>query len=100
MTTLEKKDLIQGLVDKKAKSNEREISIKKELTDDTLTFSKIQEMMGNSEPLPIDSPYESYEEWTSSIEKEINTGIKSLTKIDEQKVEIEALEYYINNYAD
>lgn len=98
MTNLEKKDLIQGLIDKMTKSNEREVNLKKELSDDNLTLTKVQEMMDNNESLPIDSPYDSFEDWVSSIEKEIATSLKSLAKINEQKIHIEALQYYIDNF--
>lgn len=96
-TPEEKRVVIQGLVDKFTKSNEREPAVKRELADDTMSLSKITEMITNGEPMPADSPYESLEAWEESISKEILTSQKSLAKIEEQKVEIEGLQYYLDN---
>ncbi len=94
-----KKIIITAMIEKLTKSNKRELGLKKELADDNLTFLKVTEMSENSAELPVDCGYENYPEWLDGIEKEINTGIGSLAKVDEQKIEVEALQYYIDNIA-
>ena len=92
-----KKIVINGMIEKLTKSNLRELALKKELADDNLTFLKVTEMSEGGIELPLDCGYENYEEWLEEIEKEINTGIGSLSRVDEQKVEVEALQYYVDN---
>lgn len=97
MTVDEKKLLIQGMVEKLSKSNERESTLRKELADDRLTLERVEEMQLAADPIPVDSTYESYEAWIASIEKEISRGENSIANIQEQKVEVEALQYYLDN---
>lgn len=97
MTNGEKILIIKSLVEKFTKSVERELGVKKEISDDKATLEQIQEMNSANTAIPTDSGYVSYEEWIASINKEITSGINSLAKIGEQKVEIEALQYYIDN---
>ncbi|MGL5123849.1 MAG: hypothetical protein ACRC6K_06795 [Fusobacteriaceae bacterium] len=97
MTNGEKIFIIKSLVEKFTKSIERELGVKKEISDDKATLEQIQEMNNSALAMPSDSGYVSYEEWITSINKEITSGINSLAKIGEQKVEIEALQYYLDN---
>lgn len=99
MNSGDKKLIIMAMVEKLTKSNKRELALKKELADDNLTFSKVKEMSEAATELPLDCGYENYTEWLEGIEKEISTGIGSLARVEEQKVEVEALQYYIDNIA-
>ena len=99
MTVDEKKLLIQGLVNSLVKSNGREENLKKELSDDKMTLKSVQEMILNGDAVPLDCGYESLEVWKTTIEKETLTGIKALANIEEQKIEIEALKFYIAQIA-
>ena len=97
MTVIETKNVLQDLVDKLKKSITREISVLKELDDDKATYNYIENLEKNEQPLPNKCAYANFEEWKSQIIKEINTGNSSLEKINLQKEEIKALEYYIAN---
>lgn len=99
MTIDEKKLLIQGLVNSLVKSNGREENLKKELSDDKMTLKSVQAMILSGDAVPLDCGYESLEAWKISIEKETVAGMKSLANIEEQKVEVEALKFYIEKIA-
>lgn len=99
MTIDEKKVLIQGLVNSLVKSNGREENLKKELSDDKMTLKSVQEMIIKGDAVPVDCGYESLEAWKTTIEKETLAGIKSLANIEEQKIEVEALKFYIEKIA-
>lgn len=99
MTIDEKKVLIQGLINSLVKSNGREENLKKELSDDKMTLKSVQEMIIKGDAVPVDCGYESLEEWKTTIEKETLAGIKSLANIEEQKIEVEALKFYIEKIA-
>ncbi|MGL5054412.1 MAG: hypothetical protein ACRC54_01840 [Fusobacteriaceae bacterium] len=99
MTIDEKKVLIQGLINSLVKSNGREENLKKELSDDKMTLKSVQEMIIKGDAVPVDCGYESLEAWKTTIEKETLAGIKSLANIEEQKIEVEALKFYIEKIA-
>ncbi len=99
MTIDEKKILIQGIINSLVKANGKEENVKKELSDDKLTLKTIQAMILAGEAVPVDCGYESLEVWKISIEKEVTTGIKSLANIEDQKIEVEALKFYIEKIA-
>lgn len=97
LTVQETKDIITEVVAKLKKSIEREVSYKKELDDDKAVLTYVQKLVDSGESLPPDSAYESFTEWTESIKKEIKAGETSIKRIDVEKAEIVALEYYIAN---
>lgn len=99
MTVDEKKGAVQLMINALTKSNERESNLKKELSDDTMTLRGVQEMILNGDPVPLDCGYDTLEAWEASIEKEITSSNKSLANIEEQKIEVEALQYYVDNIA-
>lgn len=99
MTIDEKKVLIQGMVNSLVKSNGREENLKKELSDDKMTLKSVQEMIIKGDAVPVDCGYESLEAWKTTIEKETLAGIKSLANIEDQKIEVEALKFYIEKIA-
>ena len=94
------KEVIKGVVEKLKKSIEREDSYLKELEDDKAVLTHIEELMEKGESLPMDNPYGSYEEWKEGIEKEIKAGETSIKRIDTEKAEITAFEYFLSNAPD
>ncbi|MGL4403043.1 MAG: hypothetical protein ACRCTS_04920 [Fusobacteriaceae bacterium] len=92
-----KKEMIEKLVEKLEKSNEREASVKRELANDCAALERIDGMVDDGEPLPPDFAYPGFLEWRDAVEKQIATGEKSLVNISEQRIEIEALRYYLDN---
>lgn len=94
------KEVIKGVVEKLKKSIEREDSYLKELEDDKAVLTHIEELMEKGESLPMDSPYGSYAEWKEGIEKEIKAGETSIKRIDTEKAEITAFEYFLSNAPD
>ncbi|MGL4867075.1 MAG: hypothetical protein ACRCZR_08360 [Cetobacterium sp.] len=89
--------LIDGVLAKTKKSVERESSVKKELTDDCATLERVIDMQNADEELPVDGGYESYTEWRESLEKEIRSSENSLGRIQIERAEIVALEYFMEN---
>lgn len=94
------KEVIKGVNEKLKKSIERENSYLKEMEDDKAALTRVEELMESGEPIPIDNPYESYTEWKEAIEKEIKVGETSLKRIDTEKAEIIAFEYFLKNAPD
>ena len=96
-TTKETKAVITEVVAKLKKSIERENSYMKELDDDKAALTYVQGLQEKGESLPPESAYSSFTEWVETIEKEIKAGEASIKRIDVEKAEIIALEYYLAN---
>ncbi len=96
-TTQETKAVITEIVAKLKKSIERENSYMKELDDDKAALTHVQGLQEKGESLPPESAYSSFTEWVETIEKEIKAGEASIKRIDVEKAEIIALEYYLAN---
>ena len=96
-TTKETKAVITEVVAKLKKSIERESSYLKELDDDKAALTHVQGLQEKGESLPPESAYSSFAEWVETIEKEIKAGEASVKRIDFEKDEITALEYYLAN---
>lgn len=97
MTVAGAKIALEGVVAKTEKSIEREIAYLKELADDKATLSYIEQLQSDREPLPKDNPYGSFSEWKDAIEKEIKTGQNSLDRIEIEKAELMAFNYFMEN---
>lgn len=91
------KEVITGQLEKLKTSIKREKSYLQELEDDKAVLTHIEELMEKGESLGVDSPYASYNEWKESIEKEIKAGEASIKRIDVEKSEIIAFEYFLAN---
>ena len=96
-TTKETKAVITEVVEKLKKSIERENSYLKEVEDDKAALTHVQGLQEKGESLPPDSAYSSFTEWIETIQKEIKTGEASIKRIDTEKSEIVAFEYYLAN---
>lgn len=97
LTVTEAKAIIQEVIAKTEKSIERELSYKKELADDNLTYESLLEMEAASEPLPEGCPYKDYAEWKKQIEDEIKSSESSIARIGIEKAELMAFKYYMEN---
>lgn len=100
LTMKEAKETVTGVLEKLKKSIEREITYLKELEDDKALLVYVQEKMDSGESLPAESPYTSYTEWIEQIKKEIKAGESSVQRIDVEKAEIIAFEYFLQNAQD
>ncbi|MGL4867277.1 MAG: hypothetical protein ACRC4S_01290, partial [Cetobacterium sp.] len=89
--------LIEGVIAKTKKSIEREVSVNKELTDDCASLERVIDMQNADEELPVDGGYESYTEWRETLEKEIKSSENSLNRIQIEKAELVAFEYFMDN---
>lgn len=97
MTVAGAKIALEGVIAKTEKSIEREVSYLKELADDKATLSHIDQIQNDGEPLPSNNPYGSYSEWKDQVEKEIKTGQNSLDRIEIEKAELMAFNYFMEN---
>lgn len=100
LTVTETKAVISEQLAKLKKSIEREVSYKKEIEDDKAALTHVQNLQEKGESLPPDCPYSSFTEWVETIQKEIKNGETSLKRIDIEKSEIVAFEYYLTNAED
>lgn len=91
------KEVITEVLGKLKKSIEREDTYLKELEDDKATLTYIEKLVEDSTPFPEDNPYNSFTEWSDSIKKEIKAGESSLKRIETEKAEIVAFEFYLAN---
>lgn len=86
---------LEGVIIKTEKSIEREVAYLKELADDKAALSHIEQKELDGEPLPASSPYGSYSEWKDQIEKEIKISQNSLDRIEIEKAELMAFNYFV-----
>lgn len=91
------KEVITEVLGKLKKSTERENTYLKELEDDKATLTYIEKLVEDSTPFPEDNLYNSFTEWSDSIKKEIKAGESSLKRIEKEKAEIIAFEFYLAN---
>ena len=91
---------IEGVIAKTEKSIEREVAYLKELADDKAAYSHIEQMQNDGESLPSNSPYGSFSEWKEQIEKEIKISQNSLDRIEVEKAELMAFNYFMQNAPD
>ncbi|MGL5989324.1 hypothetical protein [Cetobacterium sp.] len=96
-TGIEVKYILEEVIAKTKKSIEREGGLKKELTDDRSTLMYIQSLQDNNEPFPDNNGYDSYTDWKDQVEKEIKSGENSLSRIETEKAELIAFEYFVEN---
>ncbi|MGL5574625.1 hypothetical protein [Cetobacterium sp.] len=97
MTVVGAKMALEGVIAKTQKSIEKEVAYLKELADDKATLSHIEQLQTDGEPLPTGNPYGSFSEWRDQVEKEIKTGQNSLDRIEIEKAELMAFNYFMEN---
>ncbi|MGL5903660.1 MAG: hypothetical protein ACRCZO_13340, partial [Cetobacterium sp.] len=57
----------------------------------------IEILQSEGKPLPAGSGYDSYTEWKTQIEKEIKSGETSLVRIETERAELRAFEFFVEN---
>ncbi|MGL5278912.1 MAG: hypothetical protein ACRC8M_07550 [Cetobacterium sp.] len=97
MTIVGAKIALEGVIAKTEKSIEREVAYLKELADDRAALTHIEQLQEDGEPFPSDNPYGSYSEWKDGIEKEIKISQNSLDRIEIEKAELMAFNYFMEN---
>ena len=97
MTNQEAKPIVEESLAKLKESVKREGTYNKEIADDKLTLKTLEKMKTDGEELPLDCPYESFDEWITQINREIKSGENSLARIGKEKAEIVAFEYFVSN---
>ncbi|MGL5988364.1 hypothetical protein [Cetobacterium sp.] len=97
MTGTEVKYILEAVIAKTEKSIEREKSVLRELTDDRSTLMYIQTLQDDGIELPDNSGYDSYTDWKDGIEKEIKSGENSISRIEVEKAELIAFNYFVEN---
>lgn len=95
MTVVGAKIALEGVIAKTEKSIEREVAYLKELADDRAALSHIDQLQADGEPLPSNNPYGSFSEWKDQIEKEIKISQNSLDRIEIEKAELMAFNYFV-----
>ncbi|MGL5723031.1 hypothetical protein [Cetobacterium sp.] len=92
-------EIIAREAEKLAKSNEREPSLLKELTNDRNALSVAMELEVTGDPIDPSTGYESFEEWIDHVSKQVRASERSLATIDVNKIIVIALEYFVENAA-
>ncbi|WP_407536524.1 hypothetical protein [Cetobacterium somerae] len=95
MSVVGAKIALEGVIIKTEKSIEREVAYLKELADDRAALSHIDQLQADGEPLPSNNPYGSFSEWKDQIEKEIKISQNSLDRIEIEKAELMAFNYFV-----
>lgn len=90
------KEIIEKRVKSLTISIKREKAILQELESDRATIQRIQEWEETGVALASDSHYSSYEEWKSSLQKQIKRGESSLENLKTKKAELEAFQFYLD----
>ena len=95
-TVEEIKDILTSQRETYQKTSDREASVRKELANDTLSYTAVLDMISDGATIPdAETGYESFDEWTESLEKQIKTSENSLSNIDIINCVIVAIDYYI-----
>ncbi|MGL5639208.1 MAG: hypothetical protein ACRCW7_07690, partial [Cetobacterium sp.] len=97
MTNQEAKWILEAEIEKKKKSIANESNFLRELTDDRSVLMYIEILQSEGKPLPAGSGYDSYTEWKTQIEKEIKSGETSLVRIETERAELRAFEFFVEN---
>lgn len=100
ITKEEAKALLEEQLEKYKKSVEKEENYKKELADDQATLEYVTAKQEKGEGLPEDCGYDSYDTWIKQLEKEIKSAKGSLSRVNLERAEIIAIEYYLANAND
>ncbi|MGL4654256.1 hypothetical protein [Cetobacterium sp.] len=97
MTNQEAKWILEAEIEKKKKSIGNEKNYMRELTDDRAVLVHIEDLQAAGKPLPPESGYDSYLDWKTQIEKEIKSSENSLSRIETERAELRAFEFFMDN---
>lgn len=93
----ERKVILGEEVEKMEKSLLREVSVVRELTNDTNALTAALALEGAGDPIDPTTGYESFKDWTDHLHKQLSTSERSLANMEIDKVILVALKYYIEN---
>lgn len=91
------KQKCMAIIAKHEANIKKEKNLQRELADDKMSMSKAGELLILAEPIPENFGFEDWGKAMEKIEKEVAASTSALAKIEENKIEIEALQYYIDN---
>ena len=97
MTNQEAIWILEAEVEKKKKSISNEKNYLRELTDDRSALMYVEVLQSEGKPLPPDSGYDSFTEWKTQLEKEIKSSETSLVRIETERAELRAFEFFVEN---
>ncbi|MFK4784573.1 hypothetical protein [Fusobacterium sp. MFO224] len=97
MDTLETKAFVEDSLKKLKESIKRQINYTKEIADDRIALKAVLADQKEGVELDSDSGYVTYNEWVEQLNKEIKTGVTSLDRIEREKAQIIAYEFYLEN---
>lgn len=97
LTVGEVKTYLEEMIPKKVSSINREDNYLKEYENDKASFDKVTEDMNSSVAFPADSPYLSYANWLDALEKQMNTSMSSVSRINRERAELAAYRNYMEN---
>ena len=93
MTIEAKKETASKIKEKLEKANGKEPANFREMANDIATLERVAQKELAGDPVP--TGYDSYLHWTEEMEKQIDSKEKSLEKIDDQKLMIEVMDFYV-----
>ncbi|SKA05224.1 hypothetical protein SAMN02745174_02388 [Cetobacterium ceti] len=75
----------------------RELAYNKELATDRAMLAHLIEQRDSEAVIPVGNPHGTWDNWIVEIEKQIKSGESSIARIEIDKCEVAAFEYYIAN---
>jgi len=100
MDNLEAKALVDESLKKLQESVKKEVNYLKEIADDKIALKAVLADQEAGTELDPESGYVTYNEWVEGLSKEIKTGETSLARIEKEKAEIIAFNYFLENATD
>ena len=100
MNNLEAKLLVEESLKKLEESVKKEVNYLKEVADDKIALKAVLADQEAGIEIDPEAGYVTYNEWVEGLSKEIKTGESSLTRIEKEKAEIIAFNYFLENATD
>jgi len=97
MDVLEVKAVVKESLKKLQDSIKRQINYTKEIADDRIALKAVLADQKEGTEIDPDAGYKTYNEWIEQLNKEIKAGVSSLDRIEKEKAEIVAYEFYLEN---
>ena len=100
MKNYEAKVVVEEALKKLQESIKKEVNYFKEIADDRIALKGVLADQEAGTELDKESGYVTYNEWVTQLSKEIKTGESSLARIEKEKAEIVAFDYFIKTATD
>jgi len=97
METVEVKVVVNDTLKKLQDSIKRQINYTKEVADDRIALKAVLADQADGTEIDLDAGYHTYNEWIEQLNKEIKTGVASLDRIEREKAQVIAYEFYLEN---